>query len=177
MADEESRNKTFAETQLVTFTLGEEEYGVHIMQVQEIIKFKEMTKVPRSPDFVKGVIDLRGTVIAVIDLREKFGLLQRPVDKHTRIIIVESTSPEGQKSVLGLIVDRVNEVRRVHNSQIDPPPGIVAGISSEFLKGVARLDESGKHLLIIIDLDKVLSTHEVIRLQNFQGQGEPVAAG
>ncbi len=165
MSEEQSRQVQFSETQLVTFSLGEEEYGVHIMQVQEIIKYKEMTKVPGTPEFVKGVIDLRGHVIAVLDLREKFGLMGRPVDKHTRIIIVES-----QGATVGLIVDRVNEVRRIHNDQIDPPPPIVSGISSEFLKGVARLSQEGKSLLILIDLDKVLSTQEAVRLRQLAGK-------
>lgn len=170
MAAEETRGTDFSETQLVTFSLGEEEYGVPILQVQEIIKFTDITKVPRSPDFVKGVINLRGRVIAVIDLREKFGLTEKIVDKHTRIIIVES-----QGATLGLIVDNVNEVKKVKNAMIDPPPPIVSGISSEFIKGVARIDQ---RLLIIIDLDKVLSTTEAVRLMQMTGgRAEAEAAG
>lgn len=164
MASDDSKAADSSETQLVTFSLGQEEYGVPILQVQEIIKFTEITKVPRSPDFVKGVINLRGHVIAVIDLREKFGLHEKTVDKHTRIIIVES-----QGSTLGLIVDNVNEVKKVKNVMIDAPPAIVSGISSEFIQGVARLDNLGARLLIIIDLDKVLSTSEAVRLAQMTG--------
>lgn len=171
MSAEDSRGADFSETQLVTFSLGQEEYGVPILQVQEIIKFTEITKVPRSPDFVKGVINLRGRVIAVIDLREKFGLLEKSVDKNTRIIIVES-----QGATLGLIVDNVNEVKKVKSAMIDPPPPIVSGISSEFIQGVARMDTTGMRLLIIIDLDKVLSTSEVVRLMEMAGKKEPAQA-
>ncbi|MGE4298581.1 MAG: chemotaxis protein CheW [Desulfovibrionaceae bacterium] len=142
--------------QLVTFSIGEEEFGVDILKVQEIIRTMEITKVPRAPEFVEGVINLRGKVIPIIDLRMRFGLTSREHDKHTRIIVIEINN-----MVVGFVVDSVSEVLRIPANTIEPPPPVVSGLESEYISGVGKLAD---RLLILLDLDRLLSTEEVDRL-------------
>ena len=142
--------------QLVTFSIGEEEFGVDILKVQEIIRTMEITRVPRAPEFVEGVINLRGKVIPIIDLRMRFGLTSREHDKHTRIIVIEINN-----MVVGFVVDSVSEVLRIPANTIEPPPPVVSGLESEYISGVGKLAD---RLLILLDLDRLLSTEEVDRL-------------
>lgn len=102
--------------QLVTFSIGEEEFGVNILKVQEIIRTMEITKVPRAPEFVEGVINLRGKVIPIIDLRRRFGLVPKAHDKNTRIIVIEINN-----IIVGFVVDAVSEVLRIPASTVEPP--------------------------------------------------------
>lgn len=139
--------------QLVSFTLGSEEFGIDILLVQEINRMTSITRVPNSPEFIEGVINLRGKVIPIIDLRNRFGLTQSDMDKDTRIIVVEVS-----KKIVGFIVDSVKEVLRIPKSVVDPPPPIVAGISAEYIEGVGKLDD---RLLILLDLETVLSSSEL----------------
>ena len=136
--------------QLVTFNISQEEFGVDILKVQEIIRTMEITKVPRSPDFVEGVINLRGKVIPIIDLRMRFGMESRPHDSQTRIIVIELSG-----MIVGFVVDSVSEVLRIPASTVEPPPAVVSGIESEYISGVGKLDD---RLLILIDLDKLLTS-------------------
>jgi purine-binding chemotaxis protein CheW len=138
--------------QLVSFKLREEEFGVDILQVQEIIRMQEITNVPNAPSFVEGVINLRGRVIPILDLRKRFGLEAKEHSKTTRIIVVMI----GQVTV-GLIVDEVSEVLRLPEDTVEPPPPIVAGIESDYIKGVGKLED---RLLILLDLNKILSGEE-----------------
>lgn len=143
--------------QIVTFKVGDEEFSVSILKVQEIIRMSEITKVPRSPDFVEGVINLRGRVIPVIDLRKRFGLqkVERGIDART--IVVDSAG-----KVVGLIVDSVTEVLRLPASTVEPPPDIVSGVDSEYIDGVGKLSN---RLVILLNLDKVLSGKERNQLE------------
>jgi purine-binding chemotaxis protein CheW len=154
--DQEVRMATTAHDdhllQLVTFRIGEEEFGVNILQVQEIIRMLDITKVPKAPDFVEGVINLRGKVIPVIDLRKRFGLPARERDKMSRIIVVEIGT-----TVVGFIVDAVSEVLRLPASTVEPPPPVVAGLDAEYISGVGKLDD---RLLIMLDMDRLLSRDE-----------------
>ena len=143
--------------QLVSFKIATEEFGVDILDVQEIIKIVQITKVPNSPPFVEGVINLRGKVIPVIDLRTRLGLNKIEHDKDTRIIVVELS-----KSTIGFIVDAVNEVLRIPVSITEAPPEIVSGIDSEFIKAVGKLDD---RLLILIDLNQILHQDETKQLE------------
>lgn len=138
--------------QLVSFKLGEEEFGVDILKVQEINRLVDITKVPRAPSFVEGVINLRGKVIPIIDLRKRFGLDMKDRDKDTRIVVVDI---EG--SIMGMIVDAVSEVLRLPASTIEPAPEIATSIDSEYIRGVAKLED---RLLIFLDLSKVFSQQE-----------------
>jgi purine-binding chemotaxis protein CheW len=140
------------ERQLVVFELGAELYGVEIARVHEIIRLQSITRVPRAPAFVEGVINLRGKVIPVVDLRRRFGL---PTAEHTRasrIVVVEIGD-----QVVGVVVDGVSEVLRVDSATVEPPSPVVAGIDSEYLHGIAKLPD---RLVILLDLDRVLAREE-----------------
>jgi len=134
--------------QLVTLTLGTEEYAVDILKVQEINRMKEITRVPNSPSYVEGVINLRGKVIPVVNLRSKFGLQEKENDERTRIIIMDI-----QGIIMGLIVDSVSEVLRIPSNIVEPTPPMASNISSEFIKGIAKLED---RLIILLDMDKLL---------------------
>ena len=138
--------------ELVSFKIDNEEFGVDISNVKEIIKMIQITKVPNSPDFVEGVINLRGRVIPVIDLRSRLHIEKKKQDKDTRIIVVELKG-----KTVGFIVDAVSEVLRIPASITEAPPEMVTGYNSDFIQSVGKLED---HLLILIDLGKVLSTKE-----------------
>ena len=144
--------------QMVTFKIGEEEFGVDILRVQEIIRIMEITRVPKAPHFVEGVINLRGRVIPIIDLRRRFGLTAREHDKDTRIIVIEINN-----MIVGFVVDAVHEVLRIPADTVEPPPpAVMGGVDSEYIKGVGKLDD---RLLILLDLDRLLSQEEQMELE------------
>lgn len=134
--------------QLVTFKIADEEFGVEILAVQEIIRTMQITTVPRAPAFIEGVINLRGKVIPVIDMRKRFGLPLVERDSQTRIIVMELN-----QKIVGFLVDAVSEVLRIPAATVEAPPPVVAGIGSEYIKGVGKLDD---RLLILMDLDSLL---------------------
>ena len=134
--------------QLVSFKIGGEEFGVNILQVQEINRMLEVTRVPNAPEYVDGVINLRGKVIPIIDLRRRFGMERKEHDKNTRIVVVELSG-----KVVGFVVDAVSEVLRIPKSVTEPPPSIVAGIEADYITAVGKLED---RLLILLDLEKVL---------------------
>lgn len=150
--DEVQKKQDAELMQLVTFSIGEEEFGVDILKVQEIIRMMEITKVPRAPEFVEGVINLRGKVIPIIDLRRRFGMAARDHDKHTRIIVIEINN-----MIVGFVVDSVSEVLRIPAGTVEPPPPVVSGLESEYISGVGKLTD---RLLILLDLDRLLSNEE-----------------
>ena len=151
MAEEHNRQDADL-IQLVTFRIGEEEFGVDILAVQEIIRTMAITKVPKAPAFVEGVINLRGKVIPIVDLRKRFGLPSRPHDKHTRMIVIQLGT-----MVVGFMVDSVSEVLRIPASTIDAPPAVVSGLESDYISGVGKLED---RLLIMLDLHRLLSSEE-----------------
>ena len=138
--------------QLVTFNIGSEEFGIEILKVQEIIRTMEITRGPRAPDYVEGVINLRGKVIPIIDLRKKFAMPAHAHDSQTRIVVVDLSG-----MIVGFVVDSVSEVLRIDSGTVEPPPQIVSGVDSEYISGVGKLAD---RLLILIDLDKLLSQEE-----------------
>jgi purine-binding chemotaxis protein CheW len=138
--------------QLVTFRLGNEEFSLDILRVQEIIRHMELTRVPRTPDFVDGVINLRGRVIPVLDLRKRFGLPSDAKTNETRIIVVDVDN-----KTVGLKVDAVSEVLRLPADTVEPAPAIVTGAESDYIKGVGKLDG---RLLILLDVEKILTRTE-----------------
>src|SRR3954470_13599676 len=140
------------ERQLVVFQLGAELYGVEISRVHEIIRLQTVTRVPRAPAFVEGVINLRGKVIPVVDLRRRFGLPSAEHTRSTRIVVVEIGD-----QVVGIVVDGVSEVLRVNTATVEPPSPVVAGIDSEYLHGIAKLTD---RLVILLDLDRILGRDE-----------------
>jgi purine-binding chemotaxis protein CheW len=140
------------EKQLVIFELADENYGVDIASVESIIKMEPITVVPRSPSFVEGVINLRGSILPVVDLHKRFKLVVSETAKDARIVVVNI---EGVK--VGMVVDGVSEVLRISDESIEPPPPMVTNIDSAFITGIAKI---GDKLVIMLDLDKVLSTRE-----------------
>ncbi len=148
--------KNAGELQLVSFNIGSEEFGVDILKVQEINRMVEITKVPQAPHYVEGVINLRGKVIPIIDLRKRFSLEAKGYDKNTRIVVVDING-----NIMGMIVDAVSEVLRLQSSTIENPPEIVTGVNAEYIKGVAKLED---RLLIFLDLSKVIDAGELARL-------------
>ncbi|MDR3541387.1 MAG: chemotaxis protein CheW [Desulfosporosinus sp.] len=137
-----------AEEQLVTFCLGSEEFGVDIMRVQEIIRIPPITRVPKAPIYVEGVINLRGNVIPVISLRTRFGMTRVEETDLSRIIVLQV-----QTKVFGIEVDAVTEVLRIDSDGIEPPPPIALGMDSQFIRGVGKI---GERLLIILELDQIM---------------------
>lgn len=153
---EKNSNVNSDELQLVSFNIGSEEFGVEILKVQEINRMVEITKVPQAPHYVEGVINLRGKVIPIIDLRKRFNLDVKEYDKNTRIVVVDING-----SIMGMIVDAVSEVLRLPSSTIEPPPEIVTGLNAEYIKGVAKLED---RLLIFLDLSRVIDAAEMAAL-------------
>ena len=144
-----------AEVQLVTFMLGEEEYGIPISQIQEIDRLAKITKVPKAAEFIKGITNLRGEVIPVLDTRKRFGLEVKTSDDRTRIIIVDLG---GIKT--GLVVDSVREVLNLAKKDIAPPPeAIGSGIDQQFISGIGKVD-AGKRMIVLLDVERILSRQE-----------------
>ncbi len=134
--------------QLVSFNIGDEEFGVDILQVQEINRMLEVTRVPNAPEYVDGVINLRGKVIPIIDLRRRFGMPRKEHDKHTRIVVVELNG-----KVVGFVVDAVREVLRIPRNVTEPPPSIAGSTNEEYITGVGKLED---RLLILLDIGKMV---------------------
>ena len=150
MAEQETgQDKKRDERQFVVFGLDKETYGINISQVKEIINMQELTAVPKSAEYIKGIINLRGKVIPVFDLAGKFGLAAKPATKSTRIIVIEV-----RDLTVGIIVDAVSEVLRISSEVIEPPSGIlVTDISEHFIEGIAKCADC---LVIILNLDNAL---------------------
>ena len=148
--------------QLVTFKLGNEEFGVDILKVQEINRMMVITRIPNAPPFIEGVINLRGKIIPIVDLRKKLGFDNGngEYEKTTRIIVVELDG-----LVLGFIVDSVSEVLRIPENTIEPPPSIVGGVESDYIEGVGKLDN---RLLILLELKKLFTSTDRKDIESFE---------
>ncbi|MDD2421435.1 MAG: chemotaxis protein CheW [Heliobacteriaceae bacterium] len=136
------------ELQLVAFFLGGEEYAVDIHYVREINRLLNITRVPRAPYYIEGVINLRGNVVPVIDLRKRFNLAATEMTDRTRIVVIQTG-----EIMVGLIVDGVSEVMRLSATSIEPPPALISSVHQEFLYGVGKLEE---RLLILLNLERVI---------------------
>jgi purine-binding chemotaxis protein CheW len=145
--------------QWVTYQLGDETYGINVMQVQEVLRITEIAPVPGAPSYVLGIINLRGSVVTVIDTRSRFGLMPKETDDLSRIIIVEVNG-----NVIGMLVDSVAEVVYLHQSEIDTAPSVSSDDSSRFIQGVCSREN---YLLIIVDVDKFLSEEETADFASF----------
>ena len=143
--------------QFVIFKIEAEEFGVDIMKVKEIIKPLQIVKVPNTPVFIEGIINLRGKVHPVFNLRKKFGFPEKPFDEDTKIVIVDVNGVD-----IGFIVDGVNEIVRIEEAQIEEAPKFISGVNSQYISGVGKIDS---RMIIILDLDLVLSVDEQEQLK------------
>lgn len=155
--DQKNKKAIDSIIQLVGFTIGKEYYGISIKSIKEINRMTEITKVPRAPQFIEGVINLRGNVIPVINLRTKVGMPKKEYDKETRIIIVELSG-----KTIGFIVDGVREVLRIPDNLLDPPPALAVGNKADYITSVAKLEDD---LVILMDPEKLLTNEEVNKLK------------
>ncbi len=145
----------------LTFKLGDEAFAAHVSRVINILEMVRITAVPRSPEYMKGVINLRGNVLPVIDTRIKFGLSATEFTKNTCIIVM-NINIEEEKIDMGILVDSVTEVVEIEDSQILPPPSIGAKYKSKFIDGIIKNDEQ---FIMLLDMDKVFSTDEILSLK------------
>ncbi len=161
-----------SETQLVVFDLAAEFYGVDIGDVREIIRMQSITRVPGAPQFVEGVINLRGRVVPVVDLRKRLDLEANEQTKESRVVVVDSAGRD-----VGVIVDAVTEVLRIPLSAVEPPSSMITNADSDYLRGIARLEDK---LIILLDLSKVLATIDtqfVVDVEAGEAARSPVATG
>lgn len=152
LADVQKENINDVVLQWVTFQLEDETYGINVMQVREVLRYSEIAPVPGAPDYVLGIINLRGNVVTVIDTRSRFGLAQGEVTDNSRVIVIEAES-----QVVGIMVDSVAEVVYLKTSEIDTTPSVGTDESAKFIQGVSNRNGS---LLILVDLNKLLSDDE-----------------
>lgn len=144
--------------QVVSFCLKQEEYAIEITKVKEIILVEGITRVPQMPDYIEGIINLRGNVIPVIDLRKRFGLQEPSMGEDTRIMVCRLDA-----KIIGLIVDSVSQVMKIPTDNIQAPPETIAGIAGEYLTGIAKVDE---RMIIMLDIAKILSADEIAAIDS-----------
>lgn len=143
--------------QLLTFRLDDEMFGVDISKVREVLEYTAVTKVPRMPHYMEGVINIRGSVVPVVDMRVKFSVQATDKTVNTCIIIVE-VAVDGDQTILGALVDSVQEVIEIEAGEIEPAPSIGTKLNTEFIKGMGKRDD---HFIIILDIDKVFSVDDI----------------
>ena len=154
--------------QFLTFILDREVYALDIQQVREVLDFSDITKVPRMPDFMRGVINLRGGVVPVVDLRLKFGLGVTEKTVDTCIIIIE-VALEGERAMMGALADSVQEVLDLDPNQIEPPPKIGTRLKTDFIRGMGKKND---RFIIILDIDRIFSTDELSRISHVEKNTE-----
>lgn len=150
-----------AEKQYVVFKLGKGEFGIDIMNVKEIGPYEESISLPNTPEFIEGIINYRGNVIPVINLKKRLSIGELEITKDTRIIVINLENKE-----IGFIVDEASQTMRLDDDQIDPTPSYVKGIDKRYITGVGKIDE--KRLLILIDLEKILTDEEIEEFKSFE---------
>jgi len=166
---QDAKAKSGDELQLVVFTIGTEEFGVEIMNVQEIIRMTNITKIPQASGYVKGIINLRGRIIVIINLDVIMGMQSKEMDENTRIIVADIG-----ETVMGFIVDSVSEVIRLPESSVESAPAVIANkIGTEYVRGVGKMKD---RLLILLDLDKILGANELQNVRNISVEAAGVAA-
>jgi len=167
------REANMGETnQYLTFTLEGEQYALSVLKVREVLEFTKITKIPRTAAYMKGVINLRGSGVPVIDLRVKFGMQELEASKDTSIIVMEVDGTDGNV-VIGALADSVQEVIELEPSQIEPAPRFGTKLATDFILGMGKKDDT---FIILLDIDKIFSSDEVNLLNKLEKQGEPVEA-
>ncbi len=172
MAEKQQRDaktRSGDELQLVVFNIGKEEFGVEIMKVQEIIRMTSITGIPQAPDYIRGIINLRGRIIVVINLNVIMGMETQEQDEDTRIIVANI-----DETVMGFIVDSVSEVIRLPEKNVEPAPAVIANkIGTEYVMGVGKMED---RLLILLDLDRILGKNQLLGVQKISTQAGVEAA-
>ncbi|SHJ58253.1 purine-binding chemotaxis protein CheW [Anaerobranca californiensis DSM 14826] len=148
------------EQKFVIFRLETEEYALDILKVQGIERMLPITRVPKTPNFVEGVCNLRGSIVPVVDLRQRFNLPKKENDDNTRIIVVSLADVK-----VGLIVDSANDVITLKSEDIEPTPSVIDSIDTKFISGVGKL---GERLIIILDLEKILNKEEIVEIKEIE---------
>ncbi len=156
--------------QYLTFKIGDEVFALEVSQVREVLDMSRITRVPRAPDFMRGVINVRGSVVPVVDLRLKFGLTQTENTVDTRIVVME-ISLDGESAVLGALADSVDEVIELAPAHIENPPRIGMRWRTEFIKGIGKRDDK---FIIILDIDRVFSTDELALVADAEATGAEI---
>ncbi|OHD62827.1 MAG: hypothetical protein A2176_03025 [Spirochaetes bacterium RBG_13_51_14] len=149
----EKKENFFSSLQIVCFKIGSEEYGIDILQVQEILKLPKVTKLPKSKPYIMGVIDLRGKVLPIVDLSRRFNMESSTVPENRRAIVVNFSGKR-----VGLGIDSVSHVIKVNSNDIEPPPPVVRGISGKYIVGIAKKDEG---FVVILDINQLFSAEEL----------------
>lgn len=162
-ADNESKDMIEKEGKYLTFSLSNEEYGIGILKIKEIIGMMPITAVPQTPAFIKGVINLRGKVIPVTDLRLKFSMEAMEYTERTCIIVVEIEGESGNTIMVGVVVDSVSEVLNIRGQDIEPTPAFGSKLDTDYILGMAKIEGKVK---ILLNIDRVLSSHEIEMLEN-----------
>jgi len=163
--------------QYLSFQMAGETYAIHILSIREIMEYEHLTRVPLIPDFIRGVMNLRGSVVPVIDLAVRFGQPPTAIDRRTCIIIVSvQDEVEGNPQLIGVLVDAVHEVLSIDPETIEPPPPFGSRVRTDFITGMARMDN---HFTILLDVERVLSLEEITLLASLDtsaSAGDPSAA-
>lgn len=152
----------------LTLTLGKEFFALDITSVREILDMTDITRIPQTPEYMRGVVNVRGNAVPVVDLRAKFGMETVERTLNTRIVILEINQGE-KKTAIGAIADSVKEVLEIESDKIDPPPRMGASIKTDFIRGIGKHD--GRFILIL-DVDKVFTSEEVLSLRHLDGEME-----
>ncbi len=167
-SSQETKTASDSELQLVVFSIGSEEFGVEIMNVQEIIRMTSITRIPQAPDYIKGIINLRGRIIVVINLNVVLGMQSKDQDENTRIVVASIGD-----TVMGFVVDAVSEVIRLPEKSVEPAPPVIADkLGTEYVMGVGKLDN---RLLILLNLDKILEAKELHNAQSISTEAVETA--
>ncbi|MDQ3557100.1 MAG: chemotaxis protein CheW [Gemmatimonadota bacterium] len=156
------------QVQIVAFRVGGGEFGLDVFSVHEVLRHQPVTPVPQAPEFVEGVLDVRGILLPVVDLRRRFEVREIVFDSDTRIVVVEFA---GER--LGLVVDAVREVLRVPETAVSEPPAYVRGLAAQYIRGVVRLED---RLVVLLDVERILSSEERIALEQAELEPEGGAA-
>ncbi len=169
MSEEELQNLSLDDSeQLVVFQLANEYYGVDIGAVNTIIRMENITDVPRTPEYVEGVINLRGSIIPVVNMRKRFGMPLGEDTKASRIVVVESS-----RGMIGIVVDAVAETLRLASDSIEPPSSIIDSVDTEYLRGVGKCND---RLVILLDIEKVFSAREMDELKQVEKKAQETEA-
>lgn len=152
--DTAGQDQELSGTQYLTFLLGDEQYGLSILQVQEIRGWEKVTRVPNSPDYLRGVLNLRGTIVPITDLRMRFGLPAEPYGKETVVIVVRTTTAEGEERSMGLVVDAVSDVLVAGDDQIINTPEFGANVATDNILGLV---DDGTHMVMLLDVNRLVA--------------------